>query len=40
MISATLRSCGSVPVCRSVSSWPAALRLTDALNVAKRIVLA
>src|SRR4051794_12721394 len=39
MISATLRSCGSVPLDRSVTSCPAALRLTEALNVAKRIAL-
>ena len=36
MISATLRSCGSLPVERSWTSWPSLFLLTDALNVAKR----
>src|ERR671911_931090 len=36
IVSATLRACWLAGVDRSLTSWPAALRLSEALNVANR----
>ena len=39
MISATVAACALLGVERSVMSWPATLRFSEALNVANRTVL-